>query len=501
MRRLIYILICLFIPYVVMDTTPSSITVEEDCGMPTINVNTVVNVNYRYDLDRVAHLDTKFPSGTILITRCYDIGKYQLINGGERVCTDGSWTGFPATCNWLDNRIRFVKYGKYKTLPRQVAPNSSYIMNIEEGAKLKVECGVKDDAELRFEPFTGSTQLQVHGDRILIGSKKIYYVIDSLEHSGIYTCWDKDNQDAPPIKVEVRVVDPIYCSPPPTSNIEHFIYSKIADGIKFPLNAELTYFCPQQYSLIGETKLKCLYDGLWDFEFPHCMSLSCESPPLDIDHGIVIGSGNAMDTEIGIYCETGFHIPGTEEGKLKSVCTDGEWVPALPSDCKNTTKCENVPVNIANGFIVMKDDTNGTSVTIICNKDAFVTGTNDTRTTIRCVDGKWDHPFPSSCKEPTCPPPPLTLWNGIVRRQGNTLLYICDDGYYIPTTSDVELVVTCENEEWDKDFPVGCVDSEEGLLNLNSFSSSDDESNKPDESPQSSGETEIKIEESSSSSS
>ncbi|XP_033095381.1 uncharacterized protein LOC117099957 [Anneissia japonica] len=82
------------------DTSPStSIVVEEDCGMPTINEYTIVNVNYRYDLDKFTPSNTKFPSGTILITRCYDIGKYQLINGGERVCSDGSWTGFPATCS------------------------------------------------------------------------------------------------------------------------------------------------------------------------------------------------------------------------------------------------------------------------------------------------------------------------------------------------------------------------------------------------------------------
>ncbi|XP_033098586.1 complement receptor type 2-like [Anneissia japonica] len=470
------------------DTSPStSIVVEEDCGMPTIKENTVVNVNYRYDLDKFTLPDTKFPSGTILITRCKDIGKYQLINGGERVCSDGSWAGSPATCDSSANKLRFLKYLNYETLPRQVAPNSSYIMNVAEVAKLRVECTASNDAELHFKPFPGSTELHVHGDT-MFGSRNLYYVIDSREHSGIYKCWDKDDQNAPPIKVEVWVVDPIYCPPPPpTFNVEQISYSKIIDSNKFPLNAELTYSCPLQYRLIGETKLKCLYDGHWDFEFPHCKSLSCDSPPLDIDHGIVIGSGTAENTEIGIYCETGFYIPGTEEGWLKSVCTDGEWVPALPSDCKNTTKCEDVPVKIANGFVI-KDDTNGKSVTIICNKDAFVAGTNDTTTTIRCVDGKWDHPFPSSCKKPTCPPSPLTLWNGIVRKQNNTVSFICDDGYYIPGTSDVELVVTCENEEWDEDFPVGCVNSVEGTLNSFSFSSSDNDGNL-----QSSEETELTI--------
>ncbi|XP_071947328.1 sushi, von Willebrand factor type A, EGF and pentraxin domain-containing protein 1-like [Antedon mediterranea] len=449
---------------------------QRDCLKPTISANTVININNRYDLDPATSSDTTFPSGTNLITRCRDVGKFILDNANVRTCENGQWTGWLVTCTEAENELLFYKpdSSSYSSMRRKVAPNSTYVMIASPNKGIKIQCRVSGTAVIGFEPFSGQNELEEHRPTYWT-STDVYYEIKETRHSGVYTCRDDSDINLPTQRVEVHIVAPFYCKTPVINNGRGI---DVIEGSQPPylMNTELSFSCDLTFKLVGERYLKCLPSEEWDYDVPYCVSTICNTPPTQITNGIVVGSGTSENTDIGIYCNKDFHIPYTKDDRQISVCIEGQWVPAIPRGCIKPTVCDDLPTSIENGY-VLKDDTDGVTVTIFCRNEAVIEGTQDSEMTINCIEGNWDKQFPSSCifKTPQCSVPPVTMWNGIVRKDGDVVTLICDQGFYIPGSSQTQRTVTCVNGQWDYEFPKTCTaDGEIENETSFSFSSSDD---------------------------
>ncbi|EPQ16887.1 Membrane cofactor protein [Myotis brandtii] len=169
-----------------------------------------------------------------------------------------------------------------------------------------------------------------------------YYLLGSpvihCELSGNDVVWS----DEPPL------CEKILCQPP--QQIPNGEFSN-SDKDTFEYNEMVTYRCktsngPDEYSLVGESRLICSGPNKWSSDPPECKVVKCPYPSLP-DGTIVSGFGKKYyyKAEVEFECNQGYSL----EGSRKIVCeANSTWVPEIPR-CVKDILCQ-PPQQIENGI-------------------------------------------------------------------------------------------------------------------------------------------------------
>ncbi|KAK1329349.1 hypothetical protein QTO34_011533 [Cnephaeus nilssonii] len=129
----------------------------------------------------------------------------------------------------------------------------------------------------------------------------------------------------------------ILCQPPPQITNGEFTNSH---KDTFEYNEVVTYRCkpsngPDEYSLVGESKLVCSGPNGWSPDPPECKVVKCEYPALE-NGRLVSGFGKKFQykSKVTFECLEGFSL----EGSSTIACeADSTWEPEIPKCIKANT--------------------------------------------------------------------------------------------------------------------------------------------------------------------
>lgn len=191
------------------------------------------------------------------------------------------------------------------------------------------------------------------------------------------------------------------------------------------------YSCSTGFELVGNSKRICTGSGQWSGNKPYCQRVVCSDPPIHPNAVVSINTTEYYSSdEITYSCLPGYTM--TVQGRL--LCNSkGLWEGTAPTCTK--IKCEQ-PSYIANGDPHFTDITFGSAVTYTCRSGYVLSGS----TSMTCLEtGSW------SGARPTCNPvdcgPATPIEDGVivgdVYTYGNSVTYICDEGFELTGASDL----------------------------------------------------------------
>ncbi|XP_015420008.1 PREDICTED: membrane cofactor protein-like [Myotis davidii] len=173
----------------------------------------------------------------------------------------------------------------------------------------------------------------------LLGTKNLY-----CEISGNNVEWS----DSPP------QCEKILCQPP--QQIPNGEFSN-SHKDTFEYNEVVTYSCkpsngPDEYSLVGESRLVCSGRNQWSSDPPECKVVKCQYPVLE--NGRVISGLRKKyyyKSEVTVECLEGFHLKGSKA----VVCgVNNNWEPKMPECIKEHSTQTSKPPSKGNkeyGFL------------------------------------------------------------------------------------------------------------------------------------------------------
>ncbi|XP_014384422.1 PREDICTED: membrane cofactor protein-like [Myotis brandtii] len=255
-----------------------------------------------------------------------------------------------------------------------------------------------------------------------------YYLLGSpvihCELSGNDVVWS----DEPPL------CEKILCQPP--QQIPNGEFSN-SDKDTFEYNEMVTYRCktsngPDEYSLVGESRLICSGPNKWSSDPPECKVVKCPYPSLP-DGTIVSGFGKKYyyKAEVEFECNQGYSL----EGSRKIVCeANSTWVPEIPRCVKDA--CDEIP-----RYESMKAKGNpvppvsaGFSVEYECRPGyRLIVPLVRPTSTVCQLDGTWAPPrLQEACTRKSCPQLAEPL-NGRLEGSfqfGSQANYSCNEGHH-----------------------------------------------------------------------
>ncbi|XP_052512113.1 membrane cofactor protein-like isoform X1 [Budorcas taxicolor] len=197
--------------------------------------------------------------------------------------------------------------------------------SLQEGCKRKQCSNLADpiNGQVIFE--NGSTEFgsQAH----YVCNQGYYLVGTSISHcdiSGNGVGWS----DNPP------TCEKILCKPP--EEIPNGKYTNSHKDV-FEYNEVVTYSCdpsngPDEYSLIGESRLICVGNDEWSSQPPQCKVVRCEYPA--VENGMIVsghGKKHYYKATVVFKCNDGFNLHGNNI----VVCGENStWEPELPKCIK-----------------------------------------------------------------------------------------------------------------------------------------------------------------------
>uniref|UniRef100_A0A8B9X4D5 Membrane cofactor protein n=1 Tax=Bos mutus grunniens TaxID=30521 RepID=A0A8B9X4D5_BOSMU len=197
--------------------------------------------------------------------------------------------------------------------------------SLQEGCKRRRCPTLADPTNGQVILVNGSTEF---GSEVHYVCNNGYYLLGTrisyCEVSGTGVNWS----DNPPTR------EKILCQPPP--EIQNGKYTNSHKEV-FEYNEVVTYSCdpsngPDEYSLVGESKLTCIGNGEWSSQPPQCKVVKCVYPA--IEHGTIVsgfGPKYYYKVTVVLKCNEGFNLHGN------SVVVCGEnstWEPELPKCIK-----------------------------------------------------------------------------------------------------------------------------------------------------------------------
>ncbi|XP_068841781.1 membrane cofactor protein-like isoform X7 [Capricornis sumatraensis] len=221
--------------------------------------------------------------------------------------------------------------------------------SLQEGCKRKQCSNLADPINGQVIFVNGSTE---YGSQAHYVCNQGYYLIGtSISHcdiSGNGVGWS----DYPP------TCEKILCKPP--EEIPNGKYTNSHKDV-FEYNEVVTYSCdpsngPDEYSLIGESRLTCVGNDEWSSQPPQCKVVKCEHPA--VENGMIVsgfGQKHYYKATVVFKCNDGFNLHGD------SIVVCGEnstWEPELPKCVQgHPSPTDATPPNDAEGlgagFIVL----------------------------------------------------------------------------------------------------------------------------------------------------
>ncbi|XP_022316517.2 uncharacterized protein LOC111120118 isoform X1 [Crassostrea virginica] len=189
------------------------------------------------------------------------------------------------------------------------------------------------------------------------------------------------------------------------------------------------FTCDTGYLLEGATTLICDINGTWSDSPPVCKKISCGSPSIPENGGIVSSNSSYYTGLVQYRCDVGYH----SHDELISRCQrNGKW--------SSVPKCERIRCpkigNLQNGsFINDFDNTFGQKVSFRCNGNFRLVNASE----IICQeDGQWSALKPH-CAPPLCPYLPIANGNtSVLHPEGGTWVQVhCKPGFQLLGSQNV----------------------------------------------------------------
>ncbi|XP_060034299.1 membrane cofactor protein-like [Erinaceus europaeus] len=126
----------------------------------------------------------------------------------------------------------------------------------------------------------------------------------------------------------------MYCKPP--ASIKNGRFSE-SHRDAFGYSELVTYSCdpsqgPEEYSLVGESRLVCSADGQWSSEPPECKVITCEHPELENGSSVLSAGKLNYQAVVKFECDLGFHLRGSD---LAFCGANSTWEPGIPTCVTN----------------------------------------------------------------------------------------------------------------------------------------------------------------------
>ncbi|XP_027421559.1 membrane cofactor protein isoform X25 [Bos indicus x Bos taurus] len=197
--------------------------------------------------------------------------------------------------------------------------------SLQEGCKKRRCPTLADPTNGQVILVNGNTEF---GSEVHYVCNNGYYLLGTsisyCEVSGTGVNWS----DNPP------TCEKILCQPPP--EIQNGKYTNSHKDV-FEYNEVVTYSCdpsngPDEYSLVGESKLTCIGNGEWSSQPPQCKVVKCVYPA--IEYGTIVsgfGPKYYYKATVVLKCNEGFNL----QGNSVVVCGENStWEPELPKCIK-----------------------------------------------------------------------------------------------------------------------------------------------------------------------
>uniref|UniRef100_A0A3Q1MGH4 Membrane cofactor protein n=1 Tax=Bos taurus TaxID=9913 RepID=A0A3Q1MGH4_BOVIN len=200
--------------------------------------------------------------------------------------------------------------------------------SLQEGCKKRRCPTLADPTNGQVILVNGSTEF---GSEVHYVCNNGYYLLGTnISYCEVSSGTGVNWSDNPP------TCEKILCQPPP--EIQNGKYTNNHKDV-FEYNEVVTYSCdpsngPDEYSLVGESKLTCIGNGEWSSQPPQCKVVKCVYPA--IEHGTIVsgfGPKYYYKATVVLKCNEGFNLYGN------SVVVCGEnstWEPELPKCIKDS---------------------------------------------------------------------------------------------------------------------------------------------------------------------
>ncbi|XP_070253220.1 membrane cofactor protein-like [Myotis yumanensis] len=251
-------------------------------------------------------------------------------------------------------------------------PNNSWVPPLQEACTKKAcqQLGDLINGDVVYAngsmEFGSQAHFKCNAGYYLIGSKTLF-----CELTGNNVEWS-DNLPS---------CEKVLCKPPPKIPNGEFTNSH---KVTFEYNELVTYSCkpsggPDEYSLVGESKLICIGHDKWSSNPPECKVVKCTYP--NVPNGRVVsgfGRKYLYKAEVKFECLAGFYL----EGSSTIVCgADSTWKPKIPKCIKGAPPLSTKPTTSSSSGV--KPTVPTTSIT---TSKKPVSSTSDDDTPIKGSD-------------------------------------------------------------------------------------------------------------------
>ncbi|XP_054418800.1 membrane cofactor protein-like [Pteronotus mesoamericanus] len=293
----------------------------------------------------------------------------------------------------------------------------------------------------------------------LLGTKILYCKL-----SGKRVEWS----DSPP------QCEKILCQPP--RQISNGRYTN-SHKDTFEYNEVVIYRCnpsagPDEYSLVGESRLVCSGHNQWSSEPPKCKVVKCQYPVLK-NGRLVSGFGKRFyyKATVVLECLEGFYL----EGSATIVCgAKSTWEPKMPKCIKESTRLSAQPTvfRVSDSCdapprfesMMLKGHPkityrNGDNVEYQCRPGYMRSVPLLPVSSVCQPDGTWK-PLQEACKRKSCPQLAEPVNGEVIYvngtfQFGSQAHYFCNEGYYLLGTKILYCELSGKRVEW-SDSPPQC---------------------------------------------
>ncbi|XP_047540229.1 uncharacterized protein LOC125073443 isoform X1 [Vanessa atalanta] len=410
-------------------------------------------VSFFNDLEITETVD--FPPGSVIVSRCSDIGKYAITGSSVRRCIGGSWDGVKPTCFGLNQENDYAMEKPPTILFRHsqgpIAQTNDGKLLVYPGTVLHMECLWMR----RFgNPKWNVTLLDPELDKKYTEGwttdpgrdSSLEYRISILnaekEDSGIYRCETPARQSH---QVEI-IVEDVHCPPLPIRR------GLVASTLETQLGTEIKFSCANGNALLGSHTLLCRASGNWSAPLPVCESVECG----EVLHDSPLGEGERRPrvavVSRGVGGRAAFSCPPgwALDGPTETVCLPAaDWARPFPI-CREVS-CPALPPP-ASGYVLGRAPYRaGDVLQFHCNPEHTLHG----RPILVCQDsGRWSDKPPTCAQACTYPGTTISGRMSSVKfyyKIGETVSFTCEPGYKL---KGAPMLRCLKNRKWSNAIPL-----------------------------------------------